>query len=93
MVTASEGCPNIGVEGAGVGLAALAGVEGVRLGGVLGRFVVIVVAVEGVGVGAPILSVLALVEAARSSRISGLLKSQRTPCLEQFPHRGWTSSH
>lgn len=87
-MTAREGCPNNGVVGVGVGLDALAGVEGVRRGGVLGRFVIMVVAIEGVGVGAPILSVLALVEAARSSRMSGLLKSHKTPCLEQFPHRG-----
>ena len=29
----------------------------------------------------------------RESAISGFSKSQRTPCLTQFPHRGWTSSH
>ena len=29
----------------------------------------------------------------RESTMSGLSKSQRTPCLTQFPHRGWTSSH
>lgn len=96
VVTASEGCGNIGVVGVGVGLEVLAGVEGVRLGGVLGGFAVAIVVVvidEGVGVGAPMLSVLAIVEVANSSSMSGLLKSHRTPCLEQFPHRGWTSSH
>lgn len=32
--------------------------------------------------------------AACISRItSGFSKSHGTPCLEQLPHRGWTSSH
>ena len=43
----------------------------------------------GVGVGAPKISVLmAVAGTASSRRISGLVKSQGTPCLTQLPHRG-----
>lgn len=75
--------------GEGFGRGALAGLEGARGrgSGVLGAELKLTVG-AGEGVGAPILSVLVLVDMASSSRTSGLLKSQGTPCLAQLPHRG-----
>lgn len=72
-----------------MGFGHVAVIEEERVDGVFGVFEE---AEGGVGVDTPTLSEL-VVEVTSSSSTSGLPKSQRTPCLEQLPHLGWTSSH
>lgn len=76
------GCGMKGVSGTSAGLVSIDGVFGALKDGAV-----------GVGVGTPVGSAMVAVGEIIFSKTSGLPKSQRTPCLAQFPHRGWTSSH